>query len=65
MMPAYLRAFHTSDVELGRIAATAQPKLLILYPIVRMGATNDELLAGLRRGGFVGRTVIGEDLARY
>jgi ribonuclease BN (tRNA processing enzyme) len=65
MTPTYLRAFHTSDVELGRIAATAQPKLLILYHIVRMGATNGELLAGLRRGGFVGRTVIGEDLARY
>lgn len=65
MTPAYLRAFHTSDVELGRIAATAPPKLLIRYHILRMGATNNELLAGLRRSGIVGRTVIGEDLARY
>lgn len=63
--PAYLRAFHTSDIELGRIAARVQPKLLILYHIVRMGATDDELLAGVRRGGFTGHAVIGEDLARY
>lgn len=63
--PKYLHAFHTSDVELGGIAMRAQPKLLILYHIGRMGATNDVILAGIRRGGFTGRTVIGEDLARY
>jgi ribonuclease Z len=63
--PEYMRFFHTSDVELGRMAALAHPRLLILTHIVRMGATDAELLAGVRSGGFTGRTVIGKDLARY
>jgi len=63
--PAYMRAFHTSDVEVGRLAAAAKPKLLILNHIVRMQGTDEELLAGVKRGGFTGRTVIGHDLERY
>ncbi|MEK7667915.1 MAG: MBL fold metallo-hydrolase [Gemmatimonadota bacterium] len=63
--PDYMRAFHTSDVELGRLAAAAQPRLLILSHIVRMGGTDAELLAGVRSGGFTGRVVIGRDLERY
>lgn len=63
--PRYMRAFHTSDVELGRLAAAAQPRLLILSHIVRMGGTDAELLAGVRSGGFTGRVVIGRDLERY
>lgn len=63
--PQYMRAFHTSDVELGRLAARIQPRLLILYHIVRMGGTDDELLAGIRAGGFTGRVVVGKDLEQY
>lgn len=63
--PAYMRAFHTSDVEVGRIAARAQPGLVILTHIIRMGATDEELLAGVRRGGYEGRVVVGRDLQRY
>lgn len=63
--PRYMRAFHTSDVELGRLAATAQPRLLILVHVVRMGGSDDELLAGVRTGGFAGRVVVGKDLERY
>jgi ribonuclease Z len=63
--PKYMRAFHTSDRELGALAARAGPKLLVLYHIVRMGGTDDELLAGVRAGGFTGRTVIGHDLDRF
>ena len=63
--PRYMQSFHTSDVELGRIAAAANPKLLILDHIVRMGGTDADLLAGIRKGGFGGRTVIGKDLERY
>lgn len=63
--PAYMRAFHTSDVEVGRLAAAAKPKLLILHHIVRMQGTDEEILAGVKRGGFTGRTVIGHDLDRY
>lgn len=63
--PAYMRAFHTSDVEVGRLAAAAKPKLLILHHIVRMQGTDEEILAGVKRGGFTGRTVIGHDLERF
>lgn len=63
--PRYLREYHTSDVELGRLAARAQPRLLILTHLVRMRATDEELLAGVRAGGFTGRTAIGRDLERY
>jgi ribonuclease BN (tRNA processing enzyme) len=63
--PKYLRAFHTSDEELGRIAAKAQPKLLVLHHIVRSGAADNEVLAGIRRGGFTGKVVVGKDLERY
>jgi ribonuclease BN (tRNA processing enzyme) len=61
-----MREFHTSDVELGRIAARAQPKLLILYHVVRSGRpTDDELLGGVRSAGYKGQAVIGKDLDRY
>lgn len=64
--PQYMRAFHTSDVELGRLAARIQPKLLILSHIIRTGgATNEELLAGVRAGGYKGQVVVGSDLARF
>jgi ribonuclease Z len=63
--PAYMRACHTSDVELGALAARAKPRLLILTHIIRMGATDEELLAGIRNGGFSGRVEVGRDLQRY
>lgn len=63
--PAYLRSFHTSDVELGRIAATAQPSLLVLYHIVNRNGDDAALIAGIRRGGYQGTVVIGQDLGRY
>jgi len=63
--PKYMHAFHTSDTELGALAARIQPKLLVLTHIIRMGATDDELLAGIRAGGFTGRVVVGHDLDRY
>lgn len=65
LWPQYLREFHTSDVELGRLAAEAKPKLLVLTHIVRMGASDEEILAGIRRGGFTGRVVVGNDLDRF
>ena len=65
LWPQYMRAFHTADEELGRIARQAQPRLLLLHHIVRMGGSDDEIMEGIRRGGFGGRTVIGRDLERY
>jgi len=63
--PRYCREYHTSDVELGQLAARIQPKLLILDHIIRMGASDEELLAGVRAGGYSGRVVIGKDLERF
>ncbi len=65
LWPEYMHGSHTSDVELGEIAARTHPKLLILDHIVRMGATDSQLLAGVRQGGFGGRVVVGHDLERY
>jgi ribonuclease BN (tRNA processing enzyme) len=63
--PQYMRAFHTSDVELGALAARAKPKLLVLTHIIRMGSTDEELIAGVRAGGFNGPVRVGKDLERY
>jgi ribonuclease Z len=63
--PQYMREFHTSDVELGAIAARAKPKLLVLTHIIRMGSSDDDLLAGIRAGGFTGEVRVGKDLERY
>ena len=63
--PKYMHEFHTSDLELGALAARIQPKLLILTHLIRMGATDDDLLAGIRKGGFAGKVVVGHDLGRY
>ncbi len=62
---AYMRSFHTSDEELGAIADKIRPKKLILHHIVRMGGTDEEVLAGVRRGGYTGEAVIGHDLERH
>lgn len=63
--PTYMHQFHTSDVELGKIAAEDKPKLLVLTHIIRMGATDAELIRGIRAGGFEGRVEVGHDLGRY
>lgn len=63
--PQYMREFHTSDVELGRLATRAKPKLLVLTHIIRSGSSNDDLLAGVRAGGFNGAVRIGKDLDRF
>lgn len=65
LWPRYLREVHTSDVELGRIAAIARPKLLLLSHVLYMGASDQEVLDGIRRGGFTGRVVFAKDLGRY
>ncbi|HEY4219132.1 MAG TPA: MBL fold metallo-hydrolase [Gemmatimonadaceae bacterium] len=63
--PTYMHQFHTSDVELGKLAANAKPKLLLLTHILRTGATDAELIKGVRAGGFNGRVEVGRDLGRY
>lgn len=63
--PRYCREYHTSDVELGALAARIRPKLLILNHIIRMGASDEELLAGVLAGGYIGKVVIGKDLEKF
>ncbi len=63
--PRYMQTFHTSDVELGALAARIRPRLLVLTHVIRRGAPDAELLADVRRGGFTGAVVVGKDLGRY
>jgi ribonuclease BN (tRNA processing enzyme) len=65
LWPRYLRDVHTSDEELGKLAAAAKPRLLLLTQVLFMGAGEQEVLDGVRRGGFTGRVTIAKDLARY
>ncbi len=60
--PAYMRTVHTSDREVGALAAAAKVKQVVLSHIVRMGGTDAELLAGVRRGGYTGPVTIAADL---
>lgn len=60
----YHAASHTSAVDLGRIAATAQPKLLVLYHQLPWSSTAEEILREVRRS-FSGRVVYGNDLDVY
>lgn len=60
----YHRASHTSGVELGEIAARANPKLLVLYHQLLWGATEAELLAEIREA-FDGPVVFADDLDVY
>jgi ribonuclease BN (tRNA processing enzyme) len=62
--PEYMREFHTSDVELGKLASIAQPKLLVLTHLGRF-AVEKELKEGIRKGGFEGMVVVGKDLGEY
>jgi ribonuclease Z len=63
--PRYMRAFHTSDRDLGALCARAKPKRLVITHLVRMGGTDAEILAGVRAGGYRGPVSIGHDLDRY
>ena len=63
--PQYCKEFHTSDVELGNIAKKANPKLLVLNHIVRMGATDGELIDAVRNGGYKGKIVVGKDIQTF
>ncbi len=59
---AYHTSSHTSAPELGRLAARAQPKLLVLSHVLLSGCTEEQLLREIRDAGFAGRVVLGNDL---
>lgn len=57
----YHRAFHTSARDVGRVAAAVHPKTLVLYHLLPMGESADEVLAEVREQ-FSGRVIYGTDL---
>ena len=58
----YHAAFHTSAPDLARIAERAHPGLLVLYHQLFWGTTPEALLEEIRRAGYGGRVVSGNDL---
>jgi ribonuclease BN (tRNA processing enzyme) len=60
-----MQTFHTSDQEIGTLAAAHNIKRVVLSHVVWMGGTPAELLAGVRRGGFTGPTHVARDLEVY
>lgn len=63
--PVYMKTFHTSDAEVGAIAARARVRQVVLSHVVWMGGTERELLDGVRRGGFAGDVRVARDLDVY
>jgi ribonuclease BN (tRNA processing enzyme) len=60
----YHSSFHTSSVELAKIAAKAKPGLLILYHQLLWGSTEPDLLKEIRTE-YKGEVVFGNDLEVY
>jgi ribonuclease Z len=58
---AYHRSYHTTSVELGRLATLARPGTLILYHQLLSGATEAVMLDEIR-SGFGGRVISARDL---
>jgi ribonuclease BN (tRNA processing enzyme) len=61
---AYHAQAHTSAKQLGEIATTAKPKLLILTHLLFFGASDERLLAEVR-STFKGNVVLARDLQRF
>jgi ribonuclease Z len=60
---AYVRQYHTTAVQLGELAARAQPKLLVVSHDGRR-VPREQILADIRRG-YAGPVVMAEDLQRF
>jgi ribonuclease BN (tRNA processing enzyme) len=57
----YHSVFHTSAIDLGRIAAKVRPKVLILYHVLLFGDPPEQILSEIRQN-FDGRIVYANDL---
>jgi ribonuclease Z len=57
----YHAAYHTSAIDLGKLAARVQPKKLVLYHELPMGQPPEEVLSEIRQN-FAGETIYGKDL---
>lgn len=61
---AYHRAYHSPAPDVGRVAAKAKPKLLVLYHVLPTGFSEAELIGEVRRF-FSGPVVAAKDLDVY
>ena len=57
----YHAAFHTSAVDLGKLAARVRPGKLVLFHELPMGQPPEEVLSEIRRN-FAGEVIYGRDL---
>jgi ribonuclease Z len=57
----YHSTFHTTAIDVGRVAAAVRPRVLVLYHIISMGESEAEVLGEVRRN-WGGEVVYGRDL---
>jgi ribonuclease BN (tRNA processing enzyme) len=57
----YHAAFHTSAIDVGRLAEEARPKKLVLNHLLPMGESPEEVLSEVRQH-FQGEVIYGDDL---
>ncbi|MBS1858236.1 MAG: MBL fold metallo-hydrolase [Acidobacteria bacterium] len=57
----YHAAFHTSGPDVGRVAAQVRPRVLVLYHLLPMGQSEEEVLSEVRTA-YQGKVVYGKDL---
>ena len=53
---------HTPSDKLAKLANKARPKLLVLYHVLFLGATEQEILDEIREAGYDGKVVVANDL---
>jgi ribonuclease BN (tRNA processing enzyme) len=58
----YHRRFHTSTVELAKIAEAAKPKLLVLDHVLFWKSTPQDVLDEMKAAGYTGKAVLANDL---
>ncbi|HXK01781.1 MAG TPA: MBL fold metallo-hydrolase [Verrucomicrobiae bacterium] len=57
----YHAAYHTSAPDVGRVAAQVRPRKLVLYHLLPMGETPEEVIGEVRRN-WDGEVIYGKDL---
>jgi ribonuclease Z len=57
----YHAAYHTSAPDLGRLAAQVRPRKLVLYHLLPMGQSPEEVLSEIRQN-YSGEVIYGKDL---
>ncbi len=60
----YHSAFHTSAVDVGRIAAEAKVGMVLLHHVLWMGGTEEQIIAEVKQH-YDGKVVVGKDLGVY